>query len=176
VPAGQKLQDQDTSDSPETPWKRTGPEVVVYFETGKVSAEHAGYIEKGAAAWSVSPCIDARAVATCPANVNCVTSVDKNAGGGDTDGEFSGKESGGWRVGGVLTLYTDVMNSMDNANGRQVTTTHEMGHAIGLIHRIGAGTNKCAPELMMACTSDDSSPTPDDIDYQNLLVIYGTKI
>lgn len=170
VPSGQKLQDQDTSDSAETPWKRTAPEVIVYFEYGKVIAEHKEYIKKAAEYWGRSDCLDTRAIETCPGGQNCITARSVSGNNGDTDGEFTetGK-SGGFRTGGRVDLFTDVLNQ-EKPNGRLVTTVHEYGHGVGLIHR------KDKTKMMNETTDDSMDPEPDEIDYQNLLVIYGTKI
>lgn len=170
VPRGQTLQDQDTRDSAETPWKRTGPEVIIYFEFGSVIDEHKEYIRTAAEYWGRSACLDTRAIAACPAGQNCIKARSVSGKNGDTDGEFTEtSKSGGFRTGGRVDLFTDVLNQ-ERPNGRLVTTVHEYGHGVGLIHR------KDKTVMMNATTDDGMDPEPDEIDYQNLLVIYGTRI
>ncbi|MBL8159633.1 matrixin family metalloprotease [Candidatus Saccharibacteria bacterium] len=167
TPAGLELQDQDLTDE-DTPWRRTGPETTFYFETTGAIPEHVEYIKKAAVYWSRSVCIDARAVATCPANAYCVTVSSENAGGGDTDGEHTGTEEGEYRVGSHIQLFTDVLNQ-EGVNSRLVTTVHEYGHAIGLRHRATEGL------LMYQDTGEEVSPEPDKIDFENILVLYGNQ-
>lgn len=58
---------------------------------------------------------------------------------------------------------------MDQAadNGALATVVHEMGHAIGLDHRL-------APtDVMNSVTDDATNPTPDAVDFSNLVASYG---
>ncbi len=163
-----ELEDIDEEDSPESPWAHTvGRETVVYFETGELTQRYAGLVRKAAAAWSRSPCIDARAVDECPARSNCSTiALRKEEGDGETDGESKGRDRNGVRQSNELIFYTGLLDKSSD-NGALATVTHEMGHALGLVHR------RDKDDLMNAYTDDDTDPVPDEVDFHNLLVIYG---
>lgn len=167
---GTAEQDVDTDDSDEAPWARVpGQPATVYVETGALSQRYARFVEQGAAAWSRGPCVKVVAVARCPVGVGCITVRTASGKGddGETDGDSEGTQAGGIRVANAIRLYPELLDESSD-NGAQVTVTHEMGHAIGLRHREGSGT------LMNAETGDDTPAEPDDVDYGNLLAIYGT--
>jgi hypothetical protein len=159
APAGAALQDQDPDDH-QVPWKRNGPgEVVITFETEDVPADWVAEMQKGVAAWNKSVCLDTKLVETCQPNTNCVTvSVGDGAG---SDGNFDAVESGGFTTGGHIDL-SSTLTGGEKTN----VTIHEMGHAVGLAHRLTEHV------LMNGDTYDDVFD-PDEIDFRNLLVIYG---
>lgn len=160
VPAGMtKLIDQDPSDE-QLPWKWSGVDrVVIYFAAPGVSAEWLGDLNYGSVQWNKSPCLDTRVVDKCPAGANCVTvSVVKK---GD-DGNFDAVEKGGYTVGGHIDLLDKL-----STNEKKNVAVHEMGHAVGLVHRK-------ARVLMNGDTYDDVFD-PDPIEYQNLLFDYGRQ-
>lgn len=162
-------QDIDRKDSPEKPWPHTpGNKVLVNFETGALSARYAGLVDKAAEIWSESPCITAIAVTACQPGSNCV-SLEEKAVSRDrgTDGEFTGADSGSYRNGGTITLYTRLLDRASD-NGALATIVHEMGHALGLVHRRDKNS------VMNASTNDRTNPTPDATDFANLRSIYGT--
>lgn len=163
-----ELKDIDEDDSPESPWPHTpGQETVVYFETGELTSRYAGFVEKAAAEWSRSPCIDARAVDECPSRSNCSTiELKQDEGDGETDGESTSRDRNGVRQSNELTFYTGLLDKTSD-NGALATVTHEMGHALGLVHRLDKD------DLMNAYTDDDTDPVPDEVDFHNLLVLYG---
>jgi hypothetical protein len=167
---GTAEQDVDTDDSDEAAWARVpGQPATVYFETGALPQRYARFVEQGAAAWSRGPCVKAVAVGRCPVAVGCTT-VRTAAGKGDdgeTDGDSEGTQAGGVRVANAIRLYPELLDDSSD-NGALVTVTHEMGHALGLRHRQQSNT------LMNAETGDDTPAEPDDVDYGNLLAIYGT--
>ena len=170
VSATAQQQDRDPEDSAETPFARPpGKKLLVHFVNAGAPDRYWKLLGSAAAIWSTSPCVQAVLVESCPAGANCVrlraepTSDDE-----DTDGEFSGDEQGGVRVGGTLTVFTDLMDESSD-NGALATIVHELGHAFGLVHRLDED------DVMNAWTDDDTHPVPDRVDFDNLLVIYGTK-
>jgi hypothetical protein len=162
APAGAVLQDQDPRDH-QVPWKRKGAgKVIITFETRNVPADWVAELQKGVAAWNRSPCLDTKLVETCQPNTNCVTvTVGDGAG---ADGNFDAVESGGFTTGG----HIDLSNTLTGGERTNVTI-HEMGHAVGLAHRL---TERV---LMNGDTYDDVFD-PDEIDFQNLLVSYGGEL
>ena len=159
APAGGVLQDQDPSDH-QAPWKRNGADkVAITFETKNVPPDWVVEMQKGVAAWNKSACLDTKLVEACQPNTNCVT-VTVGDGRG-ADGNFDAVESGGFTTGGHIDL-----SSMLTDGEKTNVTIHEMGHAVGLAHRMTEHV------LMNADTYDDVFD-PDEIDFQNLLVIYG---
>lgn len=169
APAGAQLQDQSSDDYPIPPWPHTlGSRAVVYFQTSGLPAEYAGYINDGLNTWNQSPCIDARAVSTCPTNSNCVKTTVSNNGSGGVDGEYSERTNGAETImlSGTLTFYANVLAGESVAQ-RRVTTIHEMGHAVSLSHR----NNRNA--IMYGSSGANVSLNPDSVDLNNLLVIYG---
>jgi hypothetical protein len=162
APAGAVLQDQDSSDE-QVPWERNGPgKVVITFETKDVPADWVAELQKGVAAWNRSPCLDTKLVETCLPDTNCVTvTVGDGAG---SDGNFDAVESGGFTTAG----HIDLLSTLTDGERTNVTI-HEMGHAVGLAHRLTEGV------LMNGDTYDDVFD-PDEIDFQNLLVSYGGEL
>ncbi len=165
---GASQQDVDQEDTPEYPWAHSpGQGVTVYFETGNLPPRYAGFVETGAGIWSQSPCIEAIAIDRCPADAACstVASVARARGGG-TDGESRGVQRDGVRVGNAITLYTGLLDEASD-NGALAVVVHEMGHALGLVHRNDRDS------VMNAVTDDRTDPVPDAIDFHNLTTIYG---
>ena len=159
APAGAALQDQDPDDH-QLPWKRKGAEkVTITFETKNVPADWVSEMQKGVAAWNRSACLDTKLVEACQPKTNCVTVTVGNESG--SDGNFNAVESGGFTTGGHIDL-SGALTGGEKAN----VTIHEMRHAVGLAHRMTEHV------LMNADTYDDVFD-PDEVDFQNLLVIYG---
>jgi hypothetical protein len=133
--------------------------VVITFETKNVPADWVAEMQKGVAAWNKSVCLDTKLVETCQPNTNCVTvTVGDGAG---ADGNFDAVESRGFTTGG----HIDLLSTLTGGKKTNVSI-HEMGHAVGLAHRL---TERV---LMNGATYDDVFD-PDEVDFQNLLVIYG---
>jgi hypothetical protein len=65
---------------------------------------------------------------------------------------------------GYLWLFSEELTGGERTN----VTIHEMGHAVGLAHRLTENV------LMNGDTYDDVFD-PDDVDFRNLLVIYGSQ-
>ena len=159
APEGAALQDQDPDDH-QVPWKRKGAgKVVINFETRNVSADWVAEMQKGVAAWNKSACLDTRLVEACQPNTNCVTVTVGD--GEESDGNFDAVESGGFTTAG----HIDLSGRLTGGEKTNVTI-HEMGHAVGLAHRLTENV------LMNGDTYDDVFD-PDEVDFQNLLVIYG---
>ncbi|OLT09063.1 hypothetical protein BJF78_31360 [Pseudonocardia sp. CNS-139] len=167
---GAEQQDVDVDDSPEAAWEHEpGQEFTVYFATGGLPARYAGFVGQGAGLWSHSPCLQAVAVAECPEGERCsevVAAESRRGRGGSTDGESQGRDRGGVRYGNTIRLYTDVLDR-ESDNGALATVVHEMGHALGLVHRNDRGS------VMNAVTDDNTDPMPDAVDFANLTAIYG---
>jgi len=165
---GTPQRDVDPADYPEHAWRHVpGEEVTVYFATAGLPQRFADMVATGARLWSVSPCIRALAVGSCPAGTNCTTvRVKDRSKDRDTDGETSSDDRDGVRLSSRITLYTALLDK-ESDNGALATIVHEMGHALGLVHRMQPGT------VMNATTDDHTDPTPDETDYENLRAIYG---
>jgi hypothetical protein len=171
APPGAVMQDVDPEDEPEVPFaKVAGQKITVFFQNSNASERYLNMVKTGAATWSQSPCIDAEVVDVCPEDSNCVTVRTKRRSedDDDTDGELEGDDHHGVRRGGTLTIFTGLMDK-ESDNGALATIVHEMGHAFGLVHR------NDEDDLMNADTDDDTNPVPDSIDFENLLVLYGSK-
>jgi Zn-dependent protease with chaperone function len=163
--AGQ--QDIDPDDSPEAPWPHTrGERVVVHFAVAGLPDRYAGLVDQAAEIWARSPCVEPVVVAACPSRANCSTVVARERGGDDTDGESDSDDRGGVRRSNTITLYTGLLDDASD-NGALATTVHEMGHALGLVHRLDPDS------VMNAETNDSTDPVPDAIDFTNLVTIYG---
>jgi hypothetical protein len=168
---GAEQQDVDPEDGPEFPWRHAArQEVTVHFETGELPPRYSALVEEAAALWSRSPCVEAVAVAECPPGANCsaVVAAGRARGDDDTDGESEGVDRDGVRLANTIRLYTDVLDRSSD-NGALATVVHEMGHALGLVHRNDPDS------VMNATTGDDTNPTPDETDFANLVVIYGAR-
>ena len=160
APAGAALEDQDPDDH-QVPWKRNGArKVVITFETRNVPADWVAEMQKGVAAWNRSACLETQLVEVCQPDTNCVTVTVED---GDEDGNFDADESGGFTTGG----HIDLLSSLTGGERTNVTI-HEMGHAVGLAHRL---TERV---LMNGDTYEDVFD-PDSLDFQNLLVMYGSQ-
>ena len=168
APPGAEQQDVDPDDTPEAPWPHVpGEGVVVHFAVGGLPARYAGLVEEAAGIWGRSPCVDAVVVDACRAESNCSTVVARERSeDDDTDGESDSDDRGGVRRSNTITLYTGLLDDASD-NGALATTVHEMGHALGLVHRNDPDS------VMNAETGDATDPVPDEIDFANLVVIYG---
>jgi Matrixin len=163
APAGAALQDQDPSDH-QVPWKRNGAaRVVITFETKNVTPDWVGEMQKGVTAWNRSKCLNIKLVQTCQPNSNCVTVSVAPEDVVDGDGNFDAVESGGFTVGGHIG-YSSSLTGGAKTN----VAIHEMGHAVGLAHRM-------TEDVLMNGDTYDDVFDPDPIDYQNLLVLYGNQ-
>lgn len=132
--------------------------MIINFETKNLGPDWVAELQKGVAAWNRSPCLETRLVQTCQPNTNCVT-VD--VGNSEDDGNFDADESRGFTIGGHIDLQQAL-----TGGERTNVTIHEMGHAVGLGHRETEG-------VLMNGDTYDNVFDPDEIDFQNLLVLYG---
>jgi len=161
--------DLDPTDSRETPWKRApGKKIVVQFENNGATERYWNLLKEGVRIWSERPCFQIEAVTTCAPGANCIQLKQaRESSDADTDGEFSGDDNGPFRTGGHITVFTKLMDVATD-NGALATIVHEMGHALGLVHRLNKN------DVMNDYTSDSTNPKPDQVNFDNLLVIYGT--
>jgi matrixin len=166
TPEGLELQDQDYEDD-QLPWQRpAGTEVVVYFETRAVTDEaYLDDLAKAVEAWDRSPCLQPRLIENCPDGENCVT-ISLVEGESEDDGNFDAIEEGDFTIGGHIDYYVDNL-AEEGPLATLNVVIHEMGHAVGLRHRATEGV------LMHADTNETIEP--DEIDYENLLVLYGNQ-
>jgi hypothetical protein len=165
--AGASVQDIDPEDSPVPPWnKPAGQELVVEYATGQLSARYAGLVAQATAIWSESPCLNAVAVQVCSSGSNCVVIEENAERSRNTDGEMEWEDSGDHMESAAMTLYTRILDRATD-NGALATIVHEMGHTIGLDHRLDRS------DVMNSVTDNNTNPVPDAIDFANLVAIYG---
>lgn len=166
-PSPLTLQDQDPKEDPIKPWRRSGPELVIYFQTtSSLTAEWVDYVNQAAQNWSASECIDARVSSTCPSGFACVPVTLSNSSDGDTLGVYSFSENNSYMTKGSLTVYGPIHKDLP-ASERLLTVVHEIGHAVSMAHR----ATKSA--LMYRSSAANQSPKPDAIDMHNLRAVYG---
>jgi hypothetical protein len=132
--------------------------VVINFETEGVPGDWVEEMRKGVAAWNRSACLETKLVETCPPDANCVTVT---VGDDEDDGNFDAVERGGFTTAGHIDLLSDL-----TGGERTNVTIHEMGHAVGLAHRSTEG-------VLMNGDTYDNVFEPDEVDFENLLVLYG---
>jgi hypothetical protein len=182
------LIDQDKSDS-QKPWRippgsdhaevwfNAAPLDAKAVQAGWTQSVYLDYLRNGRDVWNQSPCLDVhvvqlegnyRGLDQCPAGKNCVPIVIGD-GGGD-DGNFNARESDGFTIGGDIQVLRKLSANTDSkgCNERKNVVAHEMGHAVGLVHRRGR-------VLMNGDTYGDIC-TADPDEYRNLLFDYGRQI
>lgn len=168
APAGARVQDIDPDDSPVKSWQKpAGAELVVEFETDRLSERYAGMVTEAATIWSKSSCVDAVAVQTCSDGANCVSMEEDSGRSRNSDGEMSWQSSGGYMQSASIILYTMPLEQTTD-NGVLATIVHEMGHALGLDHRLERS------DVMNSVTGNNTNPVPDSVDFANLAAIYGS--
>ncbi len=169
---GQRIRGiEDDDDDYEAAWPhKTGQETTVYFAYGTLPQRYAGFVRTGAEIWSRSPCIRAVAVPACPSGGEPCSTVTApeyaDEDDRDTDGNSTSTDRRGVRISNELELYRGLLDDASET-GALATTVHEMGHALGLMHR----TDK--KSVMYPDTIEMTSAQPDEIDYANLVVMYG---
>jgi hypothetical protein len=167
APADADMEDIDPEDSPVQPWQNPAEtELAVEFDTGRLSERYSGLVSEAATVWSKSPCLHAVAVQICSSGANCVAMVEDDSRSGDTDGEMRWEGTGAYMESATSTLYTRPLDRATD-NGALATIVHEMGHALGLAHRIERH------DVMNSVTGNNTNPVPDAVDFSNLVAIYG---
>lgn len=178
APPGAKQTDLDPRDSAEVPFGQQvpGEPITVHFQNLNLAPELWVLVEEAARVWARSPCVDTETEGVCPSRTGCIVvrahpqqellRLEPDGEWGDTDGTFTGRDRRDVRLGGRISLNLDQFDEM-TSNGRLATITHEIGHALGLVHR------RDRKDLMHAVTGDRTDPIPDATDFRNLLVIYG---
>lgn len=179
APVGATLEDVDPADSPESPFAApaSGEELVIHVENVNLAPGLWSQVEEGATIWSRSPCVKL-VTGPCPDQAPCVRvrahprrvlkRIEPDGGWADTDGTFTGRDRDGVRTRGRISLNL-TMFANTSSNGRLATISHELGHALGLVHR------RDRSDVMNAVTGDKTDPTPDQVDLANLLVLYGSQ-
>lgn len=163
-----RTQNIDPEDSPVKAWRKpSGQELVVEFETGRLSQRYAGLVRKAAAIWSKSPCLNAVPVQACSSGADCVAIDEDGSRSHGTDGEMNWSGSGAYMESASIILYTRPLDRATD-NGALATIVHEMGHALGLDHRLERS------DVMNSVTDDNTNPIPDSVDFGNLAAIYGS--
>lgn len=84
-----------------------------------------------------------------------------------TDGEMEWDGDGPYMESAAMTLYIQPLDRATD-NGALATVVHEMGHTLGLDHRLDRS------DVMNASTNDRTNPAPDAVDYFNLATVYGS--
>ena len=165
---GAEQQDVDPDDSPEAPWPH------VPGRAGRRPLRHRWPPcpvrrpgRPGGGDLGAQPLRRARGRRGVPAGVELLHRRRPGARrDDDTDGESDSDDRGGVRRSNTITLYTGLLDDASD-NGALATIVHEMGHALGLVHRND-------PDSVMNAETDDSTdPVPDAIDFTNLVAIYG---
>lgn len=158
------LIDADPSDE-QKPWKRTpGQQKTTIYEVAqKVTPEFKTDMQYGATQWSKSPCLDVKVVDSCPAGGNCYMWSAPDAACGD-DGNTNAVENGNFTVSGGTVCVITGKTAPENKN----ITVHEMGHTVGLVHRL-------TPHVLMNTETYADVFDPDATDFKNILFLYGSQ-
>lgn len=165
TPSDRRLRDQSDPSDIKKPWRKTTPELILYFDTKALPPEYADYARQGAESWSRSECIDARVTSACPSGSICIpmtmTTTDREGVVGTTYSSANSSHT----VSARIEIYTRLNNSP--ANKRRMTTIHEIGHACRLAHRASSSA------IMFTPSRGENSILPDADDLHNLRVLYG---
>lgn len=168
IDSHEKLLDQDPTDS-QSPWHRVGGQpVVINFETHAVPDQtYRDDMAKGVAAWGKSPCVAPRLVDTCAPGDNCVHVILPATGPAGDDGNFDDIVKGGYTTGGTIEYYQGVL-AKEGPGAQLNVVIHEMGHAVGLRHRL-------TKHVLMNGDTYTDVWAPDAVDFHNLLVEYANQ-
>jgi hypothetical protein len=177
VAAGTQQQDL-VGDPQPIPPHTPGQRKKVEWDISQLAPQYVQDVKNGAAEWSKSPCIDGSVVTSCDSDVYCVPVQDVST---NPEGDMSQTSGGATMAPAASTavnqtdgtalhiqIYDDIMGLMPSWT-MGTAITHEMGHSIGLQHR------QTTSDLMSPVEDPNNplNPSPDPIDFSNLLAIYG---
>lgn len=165
APSDKRLRDQMDPADVKKPWRKTTPELVLYFDIKGLPAEYADYARQGAESWSRSECLEARITTSCPSGSFCVPMTTSNQEKGSVVGTTYSSANNSYTVGARIEFYP-LLNTL-SASKRRMTTVHEMGHAYRLAHRASSSA------IMYTPSRGENSIIPDATDIHNLRVLYG---
>ncbi|MBL8159013.1 hypothetical protein JNJ66_00990 [Candidatus Saccharibacteria bacterium] len=164
------------SEPGERPWRMNGAVFTPTFSIAGMSAEWGNHVKRAAAEWSRSYCIDASVITTaCTADIYACIPVSeaKLAPNGNvpTLGQAPyTKDNEGYTIKASLQL-DPAAHAGYPATEALSTVVHEMGHTLGLKHRLTAGL------MLSANAKAGGTPQlPDNTDFYNIAVIYGRQL
>lgn len=162
---GKQLQDLDPNDK-RTPWKReNGQPVNIEFSREGVPEEWVIIMKRAVEAWyTKTQCIHFTLPNPCQPKFGKMQCIKVEIGdGGGTDGKFEAIEEGGFTVGGTIKISSNLPDTQ-----KTTVMIREFGRALGLSYRN-------TPGVVMNKNTKQENVQPDNVDIQNLLILYGNQ-